>query len=87
MKQGIPSAPVRNLDEVVHDENMHERGALQYVDHPQYGRIIVQQTPLRFVGEELMTIAPSRELGADTEAVLREMTTLSEEEITTVLQA
>lgn len=83
--QSVPCAPVRNLDEVVHDKNMHERGALQYIDHPEYGRIIVQQSPLRFVGEKPKEITPSRNLGADTQDVLREMTTLSSEEIARVL--
>lgn len=78
---GVPSAPVRNLDEVVHDENMHERGALQYQDHPEYGRIIVQQTPIRFDGLEPMTIPPSHKLGEDARDVLSTMTTLGDEEI------
>jgi formyl-CoA transferase len=78
---GVPSAPVRNLDEVVHDQNMHERGALQYQDHPEYGRIIVQQTPIRFDGLEPMTIPPSHKLGEDAREVLSAMTTLGEAEI------
>ncbi len=78
---GVPCAPVRNLDEVVHDQNMHERGALQYQDHPEYGRIIVQQTPIRFDGLEPMTIPPSHKLGEDARDVLSTMTTLKDEEI------
>lgn len=78
---GVPCAPVRDLDEVVHDQNMHERGALQYQDHPEYGRIIVQQTPIRFDGLEPMTIPPSHKLGEDARDVLSTMTTLKDEEI------
>lgn len=79
--KGVPCAPVRNLDEVTNDPNMHERGALQYQDHPEYGRIIVQQTPIRFDGLEPMTIPPSHKLGEDARDVLSTMTTLGPEEI------
>jgi formyl-CoA transferase len=85
IESGVPAAPVRNLDEVVHDPNMHERGALQYQDHPDYGRIIVQQSPMRFDGLTPMTIPPSRRLGEDAEALLSAMTSLSVEEIRTVV--
>ena len=78
---GVPCAPVRNLDDVVHDPNMHARGALQYQDHPEYGRIIVQQTPMRFDGLDPMRISPSRKLGEDAREVLSNMTTLQASEI------
>lgn len=81
IKNKIPCAPVRDLDEVIHDENMHARGALQYQDHPEIGRIIVQQTPIRFDDLEPMHITPSRRLGEDTEAILRKFTTLEQSEI------
>src|SRR3546814_2934596 len=47
MEAHVPCAPVRTLDEVVNDPNMHARGALEWQDHPQFGRIVVQQSPLR----------------------------------------
>jgi len=87
IETGVPAAPVRNLDEVVHDRNMHERGALQYQDHPEFGRIIVQQSPLRFDGLEPMQISPSRALGADTLKLLSSMTSLSEDEIAAMTRA
>lgn len=70
MAHRVPCAPVRSLDEVVHDPHMHERGALQYQDHPELGRIVVQHSPLRFAGSEPRELQPSRTLGADTDAVL-----------------
>lgn len=87
MKAQIPAAPVRDLDEVVSDVNMHARGALQWQDHPEIGRIVVQQTPLRFDDLKGLTIEPSRRLGADTEAVLRERLGLSDAEIAAVISA
>lgn len=78
---GIPCAPVRNLNEVVNDPNMHARGALQYQDHPEYGRIIVQQTPVRIDGLDPMKIPPSHKLGEDAREVLSTMTKLTDDEI------
>ncbi len=77
----VPCAPVRSLDEVVHDPHMHERGALQWQEHPQLGRIVVQHSPLRFAGTELCELVPSRPLGADTQAVLADRLHLSPEVI------
>jgi len=81
IQSGVPAAPVRNLDEVVNDPNMHARGALQYQDHPEFGSIVVQQSPIRFDDLPPMAISPSRKLGADTRTVLQEMTRLSPSEI------
>ena len=75
MAAKVPCAPVRTLDEVVNDPNMHARGALEWQDHPQLGRIVVQQSPLRYDGVPPHPLTPSRELGADTERVLGEIST------------
>ncbi|WP_267211118.1 CaiB/BaiF CoA transferase family protein [Chelatococcus asaccharovorans] len=72
MEHQVACAPVRELDEVVNDPNMHARGALQWQDHPELGRIVVQHSPLRFAGLPLRPMEPSRKLGADTAAVLTE---------------
>lgn len=72
----VPCAPVRELDEVVVDRNMHARGALQMQDHPELGQITVQQTPLRFADLTPLEITPSRQLGADTAAMLQRHTAL-----------
>jgi formyl-CoA transferase len=72
MASRVPCAPVRDLEEVVNDPNMHARGALQWQDHPTLGRIVVQHSPLRFAGVTCRQLEPSRELGADTETVLKQ---------------
>ena len=41
-RRRVPCAPVRELADVVADPHMHERGALQWQDHPELGRIVVQ---------------------------------------------
>ena len=77
----VPCAPVRSLDEVVNDPHMHERGSLQWQDHPELGRIVVQHSPLRFAGDPLRELEPSRKLGADTDALLQERLGLSLEAV------
>lgn len=73
MADGVPCAPVRTLSEVMQDENMHARGSLQWQDHPQLGRIVIQHSPLRYEGAALPPLEPSHVLGADTGRVLAEL--------------
>ncbi len=70
MRHRVPCAPVRDLVEVVNDAHMHERGALHWIDHPIYGRVVLPHSPLRFDGVAPLPIAPSGELGRDNGAVL-----------------
>ena len=71
MGAGVPCAPVRDLQEVMNDPNMHARGALQWQNHPEHGRIVVPHSPLRFAGVTPRPLEPSHALGADTAVVLR----------------
>jgi CoA:oxalate CoA-transferase len=65
----VPCAPVRDLNEVMHDKNMHARGSLQYVEHPELGRVVLPHSPLVFEDVERRTIEPSLPLGASNRAV------------------
>jgi CoA:oxalate CoA-transferase len=69
---GVPCAPVRELGEVILDENMHARGSLQWVDHPELGRVVLPHSPLRFEGSDLVALEASSRLGADGDAVYGE---------------
>lgn len=69
---GVTCAPVRDLDEVVNDAHMQERGALAWVDHPLYGRMPLPRSPLRFSAAPLPDIEPSGEAGRDNAAVYGE---------------
>ena len=81
MKHRVPCAPVRDLDEVVNDAHMHARRALEWVEHPLYGRVCLPNSPLRYDGVEPMAILPSGELGRDNRAVYRDWLGLSESEL------
>jgi CoA:oxalate CoA-transferase len=60
----VPCAPVRDLSEVMHDENMHARGSLQWIDHPELGRVVLPHSPLVYEGTERRPLEPSLPLGA-----------------------
>jgi CoA:oxalate CoA-transferase len=85
MAARLPSAPVRDLDQVMNDPNMHARGALQRIDHPEFGPLVLMHSPLRYDGVPLRPLEPSRPLGADTERVLRERTQLSADDLAAVV--
>jgi CoA:oxalate CoA-transferase len=78
----IPSAPVRDLIEVVNDAHMHERGMLEWVDHPTLGRVVLPNSPLRFHGAERPATLPSPTLGAHNDEVYGELLDLSGDELT-----
>ena len=65
IERQIPCAPVRELAEVVADRHLHERRAVETVDHPLYGRMVLPNSSLRFDRLDPLPIEPSRELGAD----------------------
>ena len=63
-------APVRSLDDVVHDPHLLARGALHKVAHPIYGAVALPSTPLRFTDVTPPSPKLPRCLVADTAAVL-----------------
>jgi crotonobetainyl-CoA:carnitine CoA-transferase CaiB-like acyl-CoA transferase len=59
----IPLAPVRDVDEVMQDRHMHERGMLEWIEHDEIGHIVVPTTPLRIHGADPVETVPSPKLG------------------------
>jgi crotonobetainyl-CoA:carnitine CoA-transferase CaiB-like acyl-CoA transferase len=59
----IPLAPVREVDEVMHDPHMHQRGMLEWIEHDEIGRLVVPNSPLRFHGADKAETTPSPKLG------------------------
>ena len=78
----IPCAPVRDLSEVMLDDNMHARGSLQWIDHPEFGRVVLPHSPLIFEGTERRAIEPSLPLGAANTAVFGDWLGHSQDELT-----
>ena len=81
VKVRIPSAPVRSLQEVVNDPHLHQRGMLRWIDHPEYGRMVVPATPIRFLDQPLPSYEPSVALGSDTRSVLKDKLGMSDAEL------
>ncbi|HEU0218814.1 MAG TPA: CoA transferase [Stellaceae bacterium] len=65
----IPLAPVREVDEVMHDRHMHERGYLDDIEHDEIGAITVPTSPLRFHGADRRKTTPSPKLGQHNEEI------------------
>src|SRR5438105_1040618 len=65
----IPLAPVRDVDEVMHDPHMHERGFLEEIEHDEIGRLVVLNSPLRVHGADRLTATPSPKLGQHNDAI------------------
>ena len=77
----VPSAPVRDLSDVVHDVHMHERGMLEWVDHPSLGHVVLPNSPLRLHGAETPLTQPSPELGAHNQEVYGDLLGKSYEQL------
>jgi len=69
LEKKVPCAPVRGLPEVMQDENMHARGSLQRIQHPELGEVVVPHSPLVFEGSTRLEIEPSLPLGASNDEV------------------
>ena len=65
-------APVRSLDDVVHDPHLLARGALHKVAHGRFGEVALPTTALRFADVAPPTPKLPRELGEDNAAVYGE---------------
>ena len=77
----IPTAAVRDLEEVVNDEHMHQRGMLQWIDHPVVGRIAAPHSPIKVHGVEPMELTLNPEIGEHNDSVYGEWMGLDEAEI------
>lgn len=77
----VPHSIVRDLIEVTNDPHMHARGALGWIDHPEYGRIVVPDSPLRLHGSARLPLEAAPPLGAHTRSVLADELGYSDERI------
>jgi len=73
LEAGVPCSPVRELSEVMEDENMHARGSLQHIEHPELGNVVLPHSPMRYEGSDLKILEPSHKLGADAHHLLDEL--------------
>ena len=69
-----------NTLELMHDADLHARGVMTKIDHPQRGEVNVAGWPLR-MSDSHVPIKPSPLLGADNERVYADWLGYSSEEI------
>jgi len=69
VKFRVPSSPVRSLHEVIADPHMHARGMLLEIDHPTYGPITVNRSPLNYLGIKQPEYRPSPAYAEDNAAI------------------
>jgi CoA:oxalate CoA-transferase len=83
----VPCAPVRDIEEVMNDPHMHERGMLETVDHYDYGPVVLPNSPLRFHGAEKVPTTVSPRPGEHNAAVYRELLGLGTDELARLAEA
>ncbi|MEB2401060.1 MAG: CoA transferase [Alcaligenaceae bacterium] len=82
----VPCAPVRDLDDVINDPHLLARRFIEWIDHPDLGKVPLQNSPIRYEGTDPLPIVPSRKLGADNEAVYRDWLGLSQNTLDSLKQ-
>jgi CoA:oxalate CoA-transferase len=78
---GVICAPVKDLQDVLDDPHLAERGTLRFGEHEGFGQIAQMQTPLRFKDIEPPALTPPPVLGGATDKVLLELGGLTEVQI------
>ena len=66
----VPCAPVRTLSEVMNDPHLHERGMLQWYDHPELGHIVICASPICYEGISPTAATSSPRLGQHNAEIL-----------------
>lgn len=78
---GVPSAMIRNVEEVLTDQHLHDRGMLRDIHHPVMGNVTLMNSPLNIaMGESIAARLPPA-LGEHNESVYGELLELSPAEI------
>ena len=81
IRNNVPSAPVRGVDEVMLDRHMHKTGMLEWYDHPEYGRMVLPNSPLRFKQAAPVQRSPSPGLGQHNREILTTLLKMTNDEV------
>lgn len=79
--QGIPGAPVLEVDQALEHPQVAARKSILEHDHPLAGRIRTIATPMRFDGQAPTSISAPPVLGADTQTLLQTRLGLSHRDV------
>lgn len=81
---GVPSASVRDVEEVLADEHLHERGMLHETDHPDWGEMTLMNSPLNVALGNKVIPMPAPELGSANDDVYGELLGIAAPELATL---
>jgi CoA:oxalate CoA-transferase len=80
-KAGVPSAIVRNVEELLTDSHLHNRGMLRNIQHPDLGEIALPNSPINIAFGDVTEPDPAPELGMSNDKVFGELLGLSSAEL------
>ena len=80
-------APVQSISDVLSDPHLISRGALQKLEHPELGSLMIPSTPLRFKGLQPPEVALPHGVGEDNEDVYGELLGLSADDVESLREA
>ena len=83
----VPVAAVRDVNEVVRDEESIARGSIQWIDHPELGDVPLPHSPIRWHDSALLELDPSHPIGWDNGTVFGDLLGLSASELETLTSA
>jgi formyl-CoA transferase len=86
-EKGLAYSLIYSIQDIVADPHYQARGSIASVEHPQIGTLRMPAVQPRFSGTPPAQIRPAPALGADTDAVLRELAGLSAGQIAELRQA
>jgi crotonobetainyl-CoA:carnitine CoA-transferase CaiB-like acyl-CoA transferase len=72
---------VKNLEEVMTDPHLHERGTLRAIEHPQLGPMTIFTSPIRLNREANVPRSPAPPLGRDNDQFYAEELSLTPDQI------
>jgi crotonobetainyl-CoA:carnitine CoA-transferase CaiB-like acyl-CoA transferase len=83
----VPVAPVRTIEEVRLDPHLHQRGMLEWIEHPDMGEIVLPGNPLRYTDYDQPQLAYYPEPGQHNVEVLGAWLAMDREEIAALKSA
>ncbi|PKR53983.1 CaiB/BaiF CoA transferase family protein [Thalassospira marina] len=80
-KANVPCGPINTLDRVFENPQVKHRGTVKYLDHPLAGRVPTVANPLKLSQTPICDETAPPTLGQHSEAVLRDIGGLDDEQI------
>ena len=86
-EEGVPAAPVNNLDAVFSEPPVAERQMVVTYDHPDVGEVRLPGNPIKIDGVKKAISRPAPLLGEHTEELLKKLLKLSSTELNKLREA